>query len=92
MKKIVLLLTTIMIVSVLNGCNLSNNETKDVKNKEEISYSNVKNKKETEIFDAFITISLYLFTFGLNVLAKKQKIKIFRRVLPLPWLIYRDTF
>ncbi len=47
MKKIVLLLTTIMIVSVLNGCNLSNNETKDVKNKEEISYSNDKNKKET---------------------------------------------
>ena len=48
MKKIVLLLTTIMIVSVLNGCNLSNNETKDVKNKEEISYSNDKNKKETD--------------------------------------------
>ena len=54
MKKIVLLLTTIMIVSVLNGCNLSNNETKDVKNKEEISYSNDKNKKETD------TISLEL--------------------------------
>ncbi|MEI3337903.1 MAG: YARHG domain-containing protein [Clostridium sp.] len=54
MKKIILLLTTIMIVSVLNGCNLSNNETKDVKNKEEISYSNDKNKKETD------TISLEL--------------------------------
>lgn len=50
MKKISLLLTVIMTISVLSGCNLSNNETKDIKNKEEISYSKndeSKDKKET---------------------------------------------
>lgn len=51
MKKIVLLLTVIMTSSVLNGCNLNNNETKDIKNKEEISYSKNDESKNDESKD-----------------------------------------